>query len=105
MFRGVRFASQSVRSETHRRPLRTAECNLPSAEWDVAVGTVEFFVFAWLFCRLQNLLFDKNPEMGKLSKSYLMELQMREVLTEAEQAWLKKQFADVGIIKGEGEEN
>lgn len=26
MFRGVRFASQSVRSETHRRPLRTAEC-------------------------------------------------------------------------------
>ena len=28
MFRGVRFASQSVRSETHRRPLRTAECNI-----------------------------------------------------------------------------
>ena len=79
--------------------------DLPSAEWAVAVGTVEFFVFAWLFCRLQNLLFDKDPEMGKLSKSYLTELQMREVLTEAEQAWLKKQFADVGIIKKEGEEN
>ena len=79
--------------------------DLPSAEWAVAVGTVEFFVFVFFFCRLQNLLFDKDPEMGQLSKSYLMELQMRKVLSEAEQAWLKKQFADVGIIKGEGEGN
>ena len=72
--------------------------DLQSAEWTVAFGTVEFFVFAWIFCRLQNLLFDKDPEMGPLTKSYLLELQSRDALTDEEQELLKKKFTIVGII-------
>ena len=72
--------------------------DLQSAEWTVAFGTVEFFVFAWIFCRLQNLLLDKNPELGPFTKSDLTELQSRDALTDEEQELLKKKFTVVGVI-------
>ena len=47
MFRGVRFASQSDRSETHRRPLRTAECKLEIVAVFFNKKKQEVKVIAW----------------------------------------------------------